>query len=121
MNIKKVNIKEKLTKFNDHWNPRIIGELNGQYIKAAKLKGDFIAHKHEYEDEMFLVIKGCLKIELKNEIIEVNEGEFVIIPKGQTHKPIADEEVEILLFEPKSTINTGNQENKLTRTDLEDI
>lgn len=112
--IKKINISEKLKLFQDYWNPRIIGELNGQHIKLVKLKGEFIWHKHDDEDEMFLVIKGKLKIEFRNKYIVLNEGEFIIVPKGVEHKPVAEDETQVLLFEPKTTLNTGNFKNKRT-------
>ena len=119
--MKKVNIKEKLSAFSDHWNPRIIGELNGQHVKAVKLKGEFVWHQHDNEDELFLVIKGTLRMEFRDRIEEVNEGEFIIVPRGVEHKPVATEEVHILLFEPASTLNTGNVENEKTRKTLERI
>ena len=119
--MKKVNIDEKLSTFSDHWNPRIIGELNGQYVKAVKLKGEFVWHHHDNEDELFLVIKGILRMEFRDRIEQVNEGEFIIVPRGVEHKPVANEEVHILLFEPASTLNTGNVENEKTRKTLEHI
>lgn len=119
MEIKKVNISDTFTKFNDYWNPRIIGELNGQQVKAAKIKGEFVFHHHEDEDEMFLVIEGHLKIEFEEKSIDVGPGEFVIIPKGVSHKPIAEEEVQVLLFEPASTLHTGNVRHELTKDKLE--
>ena len=119
--MKKVNIEEKLSGFSDHWNPRIIGELNGQYVKAVKLKGEFVWHHHDNEDELFLVIKGALRMEFRDRIEEVNPGEFIIVPRGVEHKPVANEEVHILLFEPASTLNTGNVENEKTRKTLERI
>ena len=99
----KVNISEKFSQFNDYYNPRIVGELNGQHVKATKLKGEFIWHHHDHEDELFLVIKGNLKMELRDKTVEINEGEFLIVPRGVEHKPVADKEVHILLFEPAST------------------
>jgi mannose-6-phosphate isomerase-like protein (cupin superfamily) len=114
-----VNIAEKLSLFSDHWNPRIIGELNGQQVKAAKLKGEFFFHHHEHEDEMFLVVKGILKMEFRDHTKTIKPGEFIIVPRGVEHKPIADEEVELLLFEPASTLNTGNIENERTKKHLE--
>ena len=119
--MKKVNLKEKLAQFSDHWNPRIIGELNGQHVKLAKLKGEFVMHKHDLEDELFLVLKGVLKMEYEDRTETINEGELIIIPKGTLHKPVAEQEVEVLLFEPKSTLNTGNLNNDFTRTDLEQL
>lgn len=117
----KVNIAEKLSLFNDYCNPRIIGELNGQQVKAVKLLGEFVWHKHDNEDELFLVIKGKFNMELRNMTVELNEGEFFIVPRGVEHKPVAAEEVHIILFEPATTLNTGDVENELTRTVLEKI
>lgn len=119
--MEKVNIREKFSQFSDHWNPHIIGELNGQQIKAAKLKGEFFFHHHEHEDEMFLITKGKLKMVFRDKEVEINEGEFIIVPRGVEHKPIADEEVELLLFEPASTLNTGNIENEKTLKELKKI
>ena len=115
----KVNISDKFAEFDDFYNPRIIGELNGQQVKAVKLKGEFIWHHHENEDELFLVVKGKLKMEFREKTVEVSPGEFIIVPRGIEHRPVAGEEVHILLFEPISTINTGNIENERTRKDLE--
>lgn len=117
----KINIREKLNQFHDHWNPRIIGELNGQHVKAVKLKGEFVWHHHDHEDELFLVIKGNLTMEFRDKVVEVNEGEFIIVPRKIEHRPVAKDEVEILLFEPASTLNTGNVENEKTRKHLEKI
>jgi mannose-6-phosphate isomerase-like protein (cupin superfamily) len=117
--MEKVNIANKLSQFNDHWNPRIVGELNGQHVKAVKLQGEFVWHHHDHEDELFLVIKGVLKMEFRDKTVVINEGEFIIVPRGVEHKPVADHEVEILLFEPATTLNTGNVENELTRKKLE--
>jgi mannose-6-phosphate isomerase-like protein (cupin superfamily) len=119
--MKKINISQKLAQFNDHWNPRIIGELNKQHVKLAKIKGEFIWHKHEDEDEMFLVLKGTLKIEFRDRTETIQENEIIIVPKGVEHKPIAEEEVSIMLFEPATTINTGALENERTRKNLESI
>ena len=117
----KVNIAEKLTLFNDYCNPRIIGELNGQHVKAVKLNGEFIWHKHDNEDELFMVMKGTLFMELRDKIITINEGEFLIVPRGIQHKPVAKEEVHILLFEPAGTLNTGEVQNERTKTVLEKL
>ena len=119
--MKKINISQKLAQFNDHWNPRIIGELNKQHIKLAKIKGEFIWHKHDDEDEMFLVLKGTLKIEFRDRTETIQENEIIIVPKGVEHKPIADQEVSIMLFEPVTTINTGTLENERTRKNLESL
>lgn len=119
--MKKVNIIDKLKLFSDHWNPRIVGELNGQQVKLAKLKGEFIWHKHDEEDEMFLVIKGKLKMEYRDHSIWIEEGEFIIVPRGLEHRPVAEEEVSVMLFEPASTLNTGDQVSELTREDPKHI
>jgi len=119
--MEKVNITEKLSQFTDHWNPRIIGELNGQQVKAAKLKGEFFFHHHEHEDELFFVVKGTLKMEFRDKAVVINPGEFLIVPRGVEHKPVAEEEVELLLFEPASTLNTGNIENERTKRQLQRI
>ena len=116
-----INIEKKLSLFNDHWNPRIIGELNKQHIKLAKIKGEFIWHKHDHEDEMFLVLKGTLKIEFRDRTEIIRENEIIIVPKGVEHRPIAEEEVSIMLFEPATTINTGDLDNERTRKNLEAI
>ena len=117
--MEKVNIRAKHDLINDYWNPRIVGELNGQHVKAVKLKGDFIWHHHENEDELFLVTKGVLKMEFRDKTIDIHEGEFLIVPRMVEHRPVADEEVNILLFEPVSTVNTGNVQSERTRTQLE--
>jgi mannose-6-phosphate isomerase-like protein (cupin superfamily) len=119
--MEKVNVAQKLSLFSDHWNPRIIGELNGQQVKAAKLKGEFFFHHHEHEDELFFVIKGTLKMEYRDRTEVIKPGEFIIVPRGVEHKPIAEEEVELLLFEPASTLNTGNVENERTKKHLDKI
>ncbi len=119
--MKKINIKQKLSLFSDYWNPRIIGELNHQHIKLVKLKGEFIWHKHDSEDEMFLVLKGTLKLAFRDRTETIQENEIIIVPKGVEHKPIADEEVSIMLFEPATTINTGDLENERTRKNLESL
>jgi len=114
-----VNIKEKLSLFSDHWHPRIIGELNGQHVKLAKLKGEFIWHKHDDEDEMFFVISGTLKMVMRDKTVMIHPNEFYIVPKGVEHKPIADEEVSVMLFEPASTKHTGDEKHELTKEILE--
>ncbi len=119
--MEKVNLQQKLSSFSDYWNPRVVGELNNQHIKLVKFKGEFVWHKHDHEDEMFMVIKGKFRIEFRDKTIELNEGEFIIVPKGIEHKPVADEEVEVMLFEPMTTLNTGNTKGELTRENLEKI
>jgi mannose-6-phosphate isomerase-like protein (cupin superfamily) len=117
----KVNIKEKFNLFSDYWNPRIIGELNGQHVKLAKLKGEFVWHHHEHEDELFLVVKGRLLMKFRDRDVWLNEGEMIIIPAKVEHMPVAEEEVHVLLFEPKSTLNTGNVRDVKTRAELDQI
>ena len=119
--MEKVNLAEKFSLFTDYCNPRIIGELNGQHVKAVKLKGEFVWHSHEHEDELFLVVKGKFNMELRDMVVTIDEGEFFIVPRGVEHKPVADEEVHILLFEPATTLNTGDVQNELTRRTLEII
>ncbi|CAA0180200.1 cupin domain-containing protein [Tenacibaculum maritimum] len=111
-----INIKDKFSLFSDHWSPKKIGELNGQQILLAKIKGAFVFHKHDNEDELFMVIKGSLDIEFRDKTITLNEGEFYIVPKGVEHKPIAKEEVHILLFEPLTTKHTGDVISDITVT-----
>lgn len=118
--MQKVNLTEKLAQFSDHWNPRVVGELNGQHVKLAKLKGEFVWHTHDNEDELFFVVKGKLAIALRDKTISLDEGEFCIIPKGVEHKPVAENEVEIMLFEPATTLNTGDKkESDFTKQNLE--
>ena len=112
--MEKVNLTEKFSKFSDYWSPKIAGELNDSYVKLVKLKGEFVWHHHEQEDELFLVVKGKLLIKLRDQDILLEEGEFVIIPRGVEHLPIAEEEAHVILLEPKSTLNTGNTENERT-------
>ena len=116
-----VNLKDKIGKIKEYWQPKIIGELNNQLVKVAKLKGEFAMHHHENEDELFYVVNGSLEIELKEKTIKLHEGEFVIIPKGVEHKPIAQNEVHVMLFEPNTTLNTGNVLNEMTQKQLEKL
>lgn len=109
-----INLAEKFALFNDHWRPRIVAELNGQYVKLAKLKGEFVWHHHENEDELFLVVKGELALQFRDREITLRSGEFVVVPAGVEHRPVAAEEVEVLLLEPKSTLNTGNVRDERT-------
>jgi mannose-6-phosphate isomerase-like protein (cupin superfamily) len=110
----KGNLAQKLSLFDDHWSPKIVGELNGQYLKLAKIKGEFVWHHHEHEEELFLVLKGRLTIKLRKEDICLEEGEFYIVPRGIEHKPVAKQEAHILLCEPKSTLHTGNVRSEKT-------
>ncbi|WP_209389368.1 MULTISPECIES: cupin domain-containing protein [unclassified Chryseobacterium] len=116
-----INIQEKFSLFSEFWSPKIVGELNGQYVKLVKLKGEFVWHKHDHEDEMFLVIKGVLKIEYRDRTETIHENEFIVVPKGIEHKPVADEEVWVMLFEPKETLNTGDVKSTFTKENLESI
>ena len=116
-----VNIKEKLALFNEQWSPKIVGELNGQYVKLVKFQGPFVWHHHDAEDEMFMVVKGRFRMEFEDRNEWIEEGEFIIVPRGVEHRPVADEEAHVLLFEPASTLNTGNVENERTVAQLERI
>ena len=104
----KVNLVQKLALFSEHWSPKIVGELNGQHVKLVKFQGPFIWHHHENEDELFLVVRGRFRMEYRDQDVWIDEGEFLIVPRGVEHRPVADEEVHVLLFEPATTINTGN-------------
>lgn len=119
--MEKVNLQEKFSLFSDHWKPRIAGELNGQQVKLVKLSGPFVWHHHEAEDELFLVVKGRFRMELRERHIWLEQGEFLIIPKGVEHRPVAEEEAHVLLFEPATTLNTGNVQNDRTVTKLHRI
>lgn len=123
--LKKVNLAQKFSSFSEHYSPKIVGEVNDSYVKLAKLQGDFMWHHHETEDELFLVVKGELRMKLREQGMEreirVGPGEFIIIPHGMEHLPSADEETHILLLEPKTTLNTGNLHNERTLTELEQI
>ena len=119
--LEKVNLAEKLQQFSEHWAPRIVGSLNGQHVKIAKFSGDFIWHHHEEEDELFLVLKGRITIHLRDGMIELEEGDFFIVPRGTEHKPCADGEADVLLFEPASTSNTGQIRTELTIDDPDRI
>jgi mannose-6-phosphate isomerase-like protein (cupin superfamily) len=116
-----VNLSKKLDSFQDFWSPKIVGELNDSFVKLVKLKGEFVWHHHDDEDELFLVLKGCLLMRLRDREIRVEPGEFVIIPRGVEHLPIAEDETQVLLLEPKSTVNTGNIQNDRTVTNLDRI
>lgn len=115
----KVNLAEKFSQFESYWDPKIVGELNNQYVKLAKFQGEFIWHHHENEDELFLVVKGKLIIRLRDGDVELDEGEFFIIPRGVEHLPVAEKEAHILLFEPKGTLNTGETDSDKIVNDLE--
>lgn len=112
--MEKVNLKKKFELFRELWTPKIVGELNGQYIKLAKTQGEFVWHKHDTEDEFFLVVKGSLTIRLRDGDIRLGEGEFFIVPRGVEHKPVSEEEAHVLVFEPKATLHTGDVKSELT-------
>lgn len=112
--MEKVSLNEKLAQIHECWSPRIVGELNGQHVKLAKLQGEFLWHHHDEQEELFLVVKGCLTIRLKDRDVELREGEFFIVPRGIEHLPVANEEAHVLLFEPKDTVNTGNVDSERT-------
>jgi mannose-6-phosphate isomerase-like protein (cupin superfamily) len=117
--MEKVNLAEKLSLFNDYFSPKIVGELNGQQVKLVKFKGEFVWHHHDNEDELFYVVKGSFDMQMRDKTITVNAGEFLVMPKGIEHRPVAKEEVEIMLFEPVTTLNTGNVVDEKTVTNLE--
>jgi mannose-6-phosphate isomerase-like protein (cupin superfamily) len=114
MSVEKVNIRQKLSQFHDHWNPRIVGDLNGQHVKLVKFQGEFVWHHHDNEDELFLVMKGRFRMDFRDRQVWLEEGEFLIVPRGVEHRPVALDEVHVLLFEPASTLNTGNVSDALT-------
>ncbi len=122
----KVNLAQKLASFSDHFSPKIVGELNGQHVKLVKFQGEFVWHHHDHEDELFLVVRGSFRMGYRDESgqereLIIRQGEFLIVPRGTEHRPAADEEVEILLFEPAGTLNTGNVRGKMTVDDLQRI
>jgi mannose-6-phosphate isomerase-like protein (cupin superfamily) len=119
--MEKVNLPEKFSFIHDHWNPRIAGELNGQQVKLVKFKGEFVWHKHDHEDELFYVLKGEFNMELRDQTIVLKENEFLIIPRGVEHRPVAEHEVSVMLLEPASTLNTGDTRGEMTRDVLERI
>lgn len=121
MSIKVVNLNDKFSTFSAHWSPKVVGALNGQQVKLVKFQGEFVMHHHEQEDELFLVVEGTMYMELEGKTLEVKAGEFVIIPRMTLHKPYAKEEVKVLLFEPASTLNTGNVNNDFTVENLDVI
>jgi len=119
--MEKINVAQKMSLFNDYFNPRVVGELNGQQVKLVKFQGEFVWHKHDNEDELFYVVKGKFQMLFRDKTVTINENEFLIVPRGTEHKPVAEEEVSIMLFEPATTLNTGDAESDLTRHDLERI
>lgn len=124
MTLEKVNLAEKFARFREHWSPKIVGELNDSYVKLVKLKGEFIWHHHQNEDELFLVVKGRLLMKLRDpeeRVVALEPGEFILVARGTEHCPVAEDEVHLLLLEPKTTLNTGNVRNQRTVEELERI
>jgi mannose-6-phosphate isomerase-like protein (cupin superfamily) len=117
--MEKINLVEKLGQFTESWSPKIVGELNGQLVKLVKFQGEFVWHHHDAEDELFLVVRGSFDMHLRDRLVRLEEGEFFIVPHGVEHKPVANEEAHVLLFEPATTLNTGNIRNERTRENLE--
>lgn len=111
----RINLAEKLSLFSRHWDPQIIAELNGQHVKLAKIQGEFVWHHHDHEDELFLVLRGSFRMEYRDRVVELREGDMVVVPRGVEHRPVAEHECSILLFEPAGTVNTGNTRGELTR------
>jgi mannose-6-phosphate isomerase-like protein (cupin superfamily) len=112
--MRNVNVREKLDLFSDHWNPRVVAELNGQHVKLVKFKGEFVWHDHAEEDEMFFVVRGQFRMEFRDRSVSLSEGEFLVVPRGVEHRPVADEEVEVMLFEPAQIRHTGDVASELT-------
>jgi mannose-6-phosphate isomerase-like protein (cupin superfamily) len=121
LSVDKVNIKDKFALFDEHWKPKIAGELNGQYVKLVKLLGEFVWHHHDEEDELFLVVEGRFRMEFRDRSVWIEEGEFIIVPRGVEHRPVAEEEAHVVLFEPASTLNTGNVRDEMTVPELDRI
>jgi mannose-6-phosphate isomerase-like protein (cupin superfamily) len=117
----KVNVAQKLSLFEENWSPKIVGELNGQHVKLVKISGEFVWHHHEDEDEMFLVVDGRFKMEFRDREVWIEEGEFIVVPRGVEHRPVAEEEASVMLFEPASTLNTGNVTGEMTVAELDRI
>ena len=119
--MEKVNLQHKFSLFSEYWSPKIVGELNGQQVKLVKFKGAFVWHKHEHEDELFFVVKGAFNMEYRDKTIQVKENEFLIVPRGVEHRPNAEEEVSVMLFEPAGTLNTGDADSDLMKEELDII
>ena len=119
--MERVDIREKLALFSDHWNPRVVGELNGQHVKLVKFQGEFVWHDHAVEDELFLVVRGTFRMEFRDRSVTLNEGEFIVVPRGVEHRPVAEQEVEVMLFEPAAIRHTGDVESELTVHEFERI
>jgi mannose-6-phosphate isomerase-like protein (cupin superfamily) len=119
--VEKVNLRDKLALFSAHWKPKIVGELNGQLVKLVKFQGEFVWHHHDHEDELFLAVKGRFRMDFRDGQVWLEEGEFLIVPRGVEHRPVAEEEAQVLLFEPATTLNTGNVRNERTVAELDKI
>ena len=119
--LQKVSLAEKLALFGEHWSPKIVGELNGQHVKLVKILGEFVWHHHDDEDELFLVVDGRFRMEFRDREVWLERGEFIVVPRGVEHRPVAEEEASVLLFEPASTLNTGNVRDELTAAELDRI
>jgi mannose-6-phosphate isomerase-like protein (cupin superfamily) len=119
--MEKINLAEKFSLFSEHWSPKIVGELNGQQVKLLKFQGEFVWHQHEHEDELFYVVQGAFNMEFRDKIITLKEGEFLVVPRGVEHRPVAENEVYVMLFEPATTLNTGNVINEKTKEKIESI
>ena len=117
--MEKINLAAKFELFSEHWSPKIVGELNGQHVKLVKLQGEFVWHKHDEEDELFFVVRGTLQMQFRGKTVSIHENEFLIVPRGVEHRPVGEEEVWVMLFEPASTLNTGDAESELTKDRLE--
>jgi mannose-6-phosphate isomerase-like protein (cupin superfamily) len=117
--MEKVTLADNFARISDHWHPRIVGELNGQHVKLVKFKGEFVWHHHEHEDELFLVVAGSFRMEFRDRHVWLAPGEFLVVPRGVEHRPVAEQEVSVMLFEPATTVNTGSAGGELTRTELE--
>jgi len=117
----RINLEEKFRLFSECWSPKIIAELNGQHVKLARLKGEFVWHKHEYEDELFFVVEGSFRMEFRDKTVELHKGDMIVVPRGVDHRPVADEEACVMLFEPVSTLNTGDAGGALTKNVLDRI
>lgn len=119
MSVDKVNLADKAAQIKEHWSPKVLADLNGQQVKLVKFHGPFVWHHHEHEDEMFLVVEGKFRMEFRDREVWLEKNEFLVVPRGTEHRPVAEEEVTVLLFEPASTLNTGNVRNELTKDELE--
>ncbi len=117
----KVNVAQKFSLFEEHWSPKVVGELNGQHVKLVKISGEFVWHHHDDEDEMFLVVDGSFRMEFRDREVWIEEGEFIVVPRGVEHRPVAEEEASVMLFEPASTLNTGNVKGEMTVAELDRI